>query len=202
MRVSKLTKTIFSLLVFAGLIGFKFLALSNSGDPSTISIDGAEYTIKTDKLKDIKSNGYTLDGVGIFQAVKNVDKKTYVDDAVSINKDGVKYADISVANYGGSTAMVEDCTVIGMKFHYQDEYSMGETIPTYKEALIDGFNPAGMTKDDIKSKIDSKKKVTEDSDTVLKVEDGDYYCTYNFDDSGVVKTVEVGIPGSKLKTAN
>ena len=59
-----------------------------------------------------------------------------------------------------------------------------------------------MTKDDIKSKIDNKKKVTEDSDTMLKVEDGDYYCTYNFDDSGVVKTVEVGIPGSKLKTAN
>lgn len=202
MRKTKLTKTIFSLLIFAGLIGFKFLSLSNSGDPTTISIDGTEYTIKSDKVSDIKSKGYTLDGVGIYQAVKNVEKKTYVDDAVSINKDGIKYADISVANYGGSSVNVEECTVIGMTLHYQDEFSMGQTIPTYKDAVIDGFNPAGMTKDDIKGKIDSKKKISEDTDTKLKVEDGDYYCTYNFDDSGVLKTVDVGIPGSKLKTAN
>ena len=172
MQRTKLIKSIFSLLVFAGLIGFKFFSLSNSGDPATISIDGTEYTIKSDKLSDIKSNGYTLDGVGIYEAVKNVDKKTYVDDAVSINKNGIKYADISVANYGGSTVKVEECKVIGMTFHYQDEFSMGQTIPTYKEAVIDGFNPAGMTKDEIKSKIDSKKKVTEDSDTKLKIEDG------------------------------
>ena len=202
MQKSKITKTILSLVVFAGLIGFKFLSLSNSGDPATISIEGAEYTIKTDKLRDVKSNGYTLDGVGIYEAVKNLDGKTYVDDAVSINKDGVKYADVSLANYGGSSAIAEDCTVIAMTFHYQDEFSMGQMIPTYKEALVDGFNPAGMTKDDIKGKIDSKKEVTEDTDKMLKVEDGDYYCTYSFDDSGVVKTVEVGIPGSKLKTAS
>ncbi|WP_294394586.1 hypothetical protein [uncultured Clostridium sp.] len=104
MHRSKLIKSIFSILVFAGLVGFKFLSLNNSGDPTTISIDG--------------------------------------------------------------------------------------------------FNPAGMTKDEIKTKIDSKKNISGESDTKLKIEDGDYYCTYNFDASGVLNTVDVVIPGIKLKTSN
>ena len=47
-----------------------------------------------------------------------------------------------------------------MKFYYADQFLMGKTVNTYKEASIDGFNPSGMTKDEVKAKV--TKKITKD----------------------------------------
>ena len=195
----KLISGLGTIIVIMIIAVFKLGGSTDSQCPFTVDIDGTAISLNEITVEELEKSGYDLLNAGIYEVPKEIDKKTYVDDAASINKDNMKYADISVANLSGSSEKISSCKVIEMKFYYADQFLMGKTVNTYKEASIDGFNPNGMTKDEVKAKV--TKKITKDEDKTLKVEDGDYYCEYSFDDNGVVDHVEVGLPGYKVKTA-
>ena len=192
----KLLSGLGTIIAFLIIAGFKMGSHTNAQCPFPVEIDGNTILVNKVTVGDLEKLGYKLSDSTLYQLVKEIDKKTYADHAASINKDNKIYADISVINKSGSSKKISECKVFEMRFFYSDQFCMGKKKESYKEAVIDGFNPSGMTKDEVKAKV--TKDIKEEKDKELTIEDENYYCTYSFDDNGIVDSVEVGIPVSDI----
>lgn len=194
---NKIMKILGFILVVIIVGASKAARHTNKGEAATIDMNGTKVTINETKVDDVLNAGYGLTNSGIYEVPKTVDKKTYTDDVAAFSKDEMNYANVAVANVSGSSEKIESCKIIEMTFDYDDAFIIGKKVTTYKDALINGFNPKGMTKDEIKEKI--SKEVKEEDDKKLIYEDGDYYSRYYFNENGELTSVSVGISGTRLK---
>lgn len=186
-------------IIGAVIVGKTYFGLASSGKPVTVQINGTDLKVNDTKVEEMVGKGYTLGDGSMYALSETIEKKSYTPELASLNKDNTKYVDFAVVNHSGSSEDIKTCKIISVEFFYGGEFIMGKTIKTYEDAIIDGFNPRGMTKEQVKAKI--TKKVAEDESRKLRIEDGDYYCQYNFGKDGKVSSVEVGIEGSKIKTS-
>lgn len=200
MRKSRVIRTVLGIIILGALVFARaYFRVTNSGKPVSIQMNGVEVKVNDTKVQELVDKGYTLGNGSLYELKDTVEAKSYTSEVGCFIKEHQKYADFAVANHSGSSEDIKTCKIISMEFFYGGEFIMGKTINTYEDAIINGFNPKGMTKDQIKAKL--TQKITEEDSKKIRVEDGDYYCQYNFSTKGTLYSVEVGIPGSKIKTS-
>lgn len=164
---------------------------SGMGKPFTVAMNGIKVEVGKTLVKDVTTKGYKITASTTRGMPESVPKKTYTSTLCSFYKDNNIYSDFGVINSTGDSAPIESCKIKSITFNYGGKYTMGKKIDTYEDATINGFNPKGMTKSEVKAKI--KDKITKETDTQINIENGNYHCWYFFDKTGKVSMVDVGV---------
>ncbi|BBF41481.1 hypothetical protein lbkm_0160 [Lachnospiraceae bacterium KM106-2] len=162
-----------------------------------VEVDGMTVELDKTTVKDLKDHGFTLaDGISSDLPATMEPKTVSLSNTGSAMKSDEQYFGFGVINRTNTNVSIEEAKIESVSIHYKDTYIKGNKVDTYQEAKVMGFNPKGMTMDEVKSQL--KKEVDEASisqnkEDQLQVKVDDHYCNYYFDKDGKLETVSTSI---------
>lgn len=189
-KVWKIIEGIAFAIIVVLFLYSQFRGDANLKCPFSVTIAGTEVDLNQTTVSELEDKGYE-----IVTEDRNIKAKSYKDKGIQLCKDGKRYAFLTVANFDDKTADVSTCRIIEMRLFYSEEAVF--TNDAYFDAEVSGFNPRGMTMEEVKSKIN--KKPSNGYPDMIVIESGDYHCDYTFDKKGKTSTVEVGIDGKNVR---